>query len=111
MPAEPSITHSVNSRRTAMSHGISRRTLACGDRMLLAEITLQRGSVVPDHLHPHEQIGYVSRGRLEFNIGEISAILEAGDGYTIPADVRHSVVALEDSIAVDVFSPVREEYR
>ncbi|MBI2942284.1 MAG: cupin domain-containing protein [Chloroflexi bacterium] len=79
--------------------------------MLAAEITMAKGSTVPDHSHPHEQVGYVARGRLEFTLAGQRIVLSAGDGYAIPGDAPHSVLALEDSIALDVFSPVREEYK
>ncbi len=90
--------------------GVVRRTLSCGDHMLLCEITLANGSVVTAHEHPHEQIGYVVKGRLTFKIGDKERQLAAGDGYVIPGNVSHAVTAMEDSIAIDIFSPVREEY-
>ncbi len=93
-----------------MLPGVIRRTLSRGDHTLLCEITLASGSVVPAHEHPHEQIGYVVRGRLTFRIGDEERELAAGDGYVIPGNVSHAVTALEESIAIDIFSPVREEY-
>ena len=111
MTAEPKFARSAESTPVEMSPGIVRRTLTWGERMLIAEVTLAKGCVVPMHEHPHEQVGYVATGRLEFVVGEAKAVLEAGDGYAIPGRVPHSVVALDDSVAVDVFSPVREEYR
>jgi unsaturated pyranuronate lyase len=93
-----------------MLPGVVRRTLSRGEKMLLCEITLVKGSVVPAHEHPHEQIGYVVRGRLRFRIADDEREVSAGDGYAIPSDVSHEVTALEESIAIDIFSPVREEY-
>jgi hypothetical protein len=60
---------------------------------------------------PHEQIGYLQSGRARFKIGDDERLLEALDGYSIPGEVPHGVVALEDCVFVDVFSPPREEYR
>lgn len=95
-----------------MSTGVVRRTLGWGERMLLAEVSLAKGCVIPPHSHPHEQVGYVARGRLQLVVGASApVVLEPGDGYTIPGGVSHSVTALEDAVAVDVFSPVREEYK
>lgn len=99
------------SRPVEMGQGVVRRTLGWGDRMLLAEITVRKGSIIPAHAHPHEQIGYVASGRLEFTIDGKAVVVDAGDGYTIAGGVPHSVVALEDSVAIDVFSPVREEFK
>ena len=90
--------------------GIERRTLVWGERMLLAEIWLKKGEVVPVHRHPHEQIGYVATGKLKFTVGGVAGILGPRAAYIMPSNVEHSVEALEDSIAVDVFSPVRDEY-
>ena len=98
------------SKPVEMLPGVVRRTLSCGDKMLLCEFTLAKGSVVPDHSHEYEQIGYVARGRALFRIGDEEREVAAGDGYIVPSNVRHSVTALEESIAIDIFSPVREEY-
>jgi quercetin dioxygenase-like cupin family protein len=70
-----------------------------------------RGAVVPWHTHPHEQIGYLVRGRLRFQIGDEEQELSEGDSWLVPSNVPHFVTALEDSIAIDIFSPPREEYR
>ncbi|MBM4418091.1 MAG: cupin domain-containing protein [Chloroflexi bacterium] len=78
---------------------------------MVCEITLAAGSVVPAHDHPHEQCGYLVSGRLAFTIGEQTHLLEAGDGWLIPGGTTHSVEAPVESVAIDVFSPVRDEYR
>jgi quercetin dioxygenase-like cupin family protein len=92
------------------SPGVLRRTLVWGERMLFVEFTIPKGSGVPAHKHPHEQIGYVVSGRMEFTIGDEVRVLGAGDAYLMPGNVGHSTRALEDSVVVDVFSPVREDY-
>jgi len=93
-----------------MFPGVTRRTLNSGDRTTLVEITLTAGAAVPAHSHPHEQTGYVSSGRVRFAIdGEVRE-LAAGDGYLVPGGATHEVTALEDSVCIDCFSPVREEY-
>lgn len=93
-----------------MFPGVVRRTLNSGERTTLAEITLDEGAVVPHHTHPHEQIGYVSQGRVVFEVAEERRELSGGDSYLIPGNVSHQVTALEPSICIDVFSPVREEF-
>jgi len=93
-----------------MFPGVVRRTLNSGERTTLAEITLEVDAVVPSHTHPHEQIGYVSSGRVVFRIGDAQRELSAGDSYLIPGNVSHEVTALEHSICIDVFSPVRVEF-
>jgi quercetin dioxygenase-like cupin family protein len=93
-----------------MFPGVVRRTLNSGDRTTLAEITLANGSVVPSHTHPHEQIGYVARGCVLFEIGGEKRELNEGDSYLIPGDVAHKVTAMLDSVCIDVFSPVRKDF-
>jgi quercetin dioxygenase-like cupin family protein len=91
--------------------GVERRTLVWGERTLLVEFKVARGGGVPPHSHPHEQVGYVASGRMELTIGDQVRVLGPGDGYLMPGAVVHSTRALEDSVVIDVFSPVREEYK
>jgi len=93
-----------------MFPGVTRRTLNSGERMTLVEITLVAGAAVPAHNHPHEQIGYVSSVRVRFVIDGDDRELAAGDGYLVPGGATHEVTALEASVCIDCFSPVREEY-
>jgi quercetin dioxygenase-like cupin family protein len=93
-----------------MLPGVTRRTLNAGERMTLHEIRLSPGSEVPSHTHPHEQTGYVARGRVRFTVGGEERELGPGDGYHIPGEVPHAVTALEEAVCVDVFSPPRTEY-
>ena len=93
-----------------MFPGVVRRTLNSGERATLIEVTLEEGAVVPDHTHPHEQIGYVVSGRVRFEIAGEAQDLRAGDSYLVPSEAPHLVTALEPSVCIDVFSPVREEY-
>lgn len=93
-----------------MFAGVVRRTLNSGERTTLVEVSFQAGATVPEHTHPHEQIGYLSSGRLRFRIGDDEREIAAGDSWLIPSGVPHVVTALEPSVAIDVFSPVREEY-
>jgi quercetin dioxygenase-like cupin family protein len=70
-----------------------------------------RGSV-PQHFHPNEQMGIVISGRMVFTIGGESRTLGPGDLYRIPGGVSHGVVALDEPVrALDVFYPIRDEYR
>jgi quercetin dioxygenase-like cupin family protein len=94
-----------------IDEGSYRRTLSWGERTLLSEVTLEERGVVPTHQHLHEQIGYVVSGAIQFTIGDKVLVLRAGDGYVIPGSVPHSCLALEPSVAVDVFAPVRDEYK
>ncbi len=94
-----------------MFSGVVRRTLTYGDRLMLIEVTLEEGAVVPMHTHPHEQTGYLASGRCRLQIADDVRELEPGGCWMIPGDVPHEATALEASVFVDVFSPPREEYR
>ncbi len=97
--------------QTEMLPGVWRRTLNAGDRTMLCEITIAEGAEVPDHTHPHEQIGYLVSGRMEFWLGDEHRLLQPGDSWLVPSNVPHRVRALDRVVAIDIFSPPREEYR
>jgi quercetin dioxygenase-like cupin family protein len=105
------LVHRSSATPVEMLPGVVRRTLTEGERMMLVEVTLAQGAVVPPHTHPHEQIGYLASGRLLFEIGDERRELSAGDSWEVPSNVPHQVTALESSVAIDIFSPPREEYR
>lgn len=82
------------------------------DKMMLSHVRLEPGSVVEEHSHPHEQVGMVLAGAAVFTIGGEERTLRAGDMYRIPGNVRHKVVVLDGPAeALDIFYPVREDYR
>lgn len=90
--------------------GIRQKTRVFGAKTLLAEFALARGGVLPVHAHPHEQTGYLVAGRLRLRIGDREFDARAGDAWCIPAGVEHGARAEEDSVAVEAFAPVREDY-
>ena len=90
--------------------GIRQKTLAYGQKTLMVEFRLQKGAVLPRHKHPHEQTGYLVSGRLELTVGNDPRRQEPGDSWCIPGNTEHGATAMEDSVAVEVFSPVREDY-
>lgn len=94
-----------------MSQGITRRTLTYGERMLLVEFRVEPGSVFPEHFHPYGQIGYMCRGAGTLWIGEEGFNLEPGSSWCIPAGVPHRAEFSRSSVLVDIFSPVREDYK
>lgn len=80
------------------------------ESMTVARIHLAAGAVVPRHQHENEQVANVVEGRLRFVVGDEELVLGAGESIALPADVPHEVEALEDSLVIDVFSPVREDW-
>jgi unsaturated pyranuronate lyase len=90
--------------------GVEICTTAC-QAMMISVVHLEPGSVVPDHSHPHEQVGYLVSGRLEFTIGGITRVLGPGDVWRIPGGVVHRVVAVDGpAVAIDCFTPIRADY-
>jgi quercetin dioxygenase-like cupin family protein len=105
------LTHRSDAAPVEMLPGVTRRTLNSSERLMLIEVALEKGVVVPSHSHPHEQVGYLISGRVLFELGDQRRELAAGDSWLVPPNVPHQVTALEPSVAIDVFSPPREEYR
>lgn len=90
--------------------GIEQKTLTHGDKTLMVEFRLQRGATLPLHSHPHEQTGYLVTGRLRVTIGEHVYDVLPGDSWCIAGNVPHCAECLEAAVAIEVFSPVREDY-
>ena len=103
-------THSSHSGFRDALPGVRFKTLAHGARTLFTEFHLERGGVVPRHSHPHEQTGYLVSGAVRFTIGSASFDATPGDCWCIEGGVEHEAVVLQDSVAIEVFSPVREDY-
>ena len=103
-------TPSEMSRHTIFP-GVHIHTCAA-EKMMLSLATLMPHSVVEEHSHPHEQVGMVIEGRATFQIGGEEKTLGPGDLFRIPGGVKHRVVALEQTVkALDIFYPIREDYR
>lgn len=81
------------------------------DQMTVGEVELDADTVVPMHDHPHEQITYVMEGQFEFTVGEETRLLAPGTAALIPGGVTHGGRTLTACRVIDVFSPVREDYR
>ena len=90
--------------------GIRLKTLVHGKNTLLAEFRLKKSAKLPSHCHPHEQTGFLVFGRMDLTIGEKTHQVFPGDSWCIPGHIDHHAFALEDSVAIEVFSPVREDY-
>jgi quercetin dioxygenase-like cupin family protein len=91
--------------------GVTISTCAA-DKMMLSHVLIQPGAAVLEHHHPHEQVGMVLDGRAIFYIGDEQKLMAKGDLYRIPGNVKHRVVALEEGLrALDIFFPIRDDYR
>ena len=81
------------------------------DATTLVYWTIAAGATLPEHTHPHEQIVNMFDGELELTVGGLTRTLRAGDVLAIPGGVPHSGRALTEVRVLDVFTPVREDYR
>ena len=90
--------------------GIFLKTIVHGRRTLMTEVKLRKGAMVPEHDHPQEQTGYLVSGSLRFFGEGGEAIVGPGDSWNFSAGFRHGAEALEDTVVIEVFSPVRDDY-
>lgn len=82
-----------------------------GQQLTWAFWTVEEGAQVPEHHHPHEQMMHVLEGEFKFTLNGQTQVYTAGAIVTIPSNIPHSGKALTACKLMDVFSPVREEYR
>lgn len=86
------------------------RQVIHGDHITVARLNLKKGCSVPIHSHHNEQISMIEQGALKFMIAGVEKVVSAGQVMRIPPHVPHSAEAMMDSVAVDLFSPIREDW-
>jgi quercetin dioxygenase-like cupin family protein len=86
------------------------RKIVTGEREMLSQIYLKRGALVPMHKHESEQLTYVMQGALRFLVGGEEAIVREGEVLVIPSWIEHQVEALDDTLTLDIFSPIRQDW-
>ena len=86
------------------------RKIVSGEREMLAQIYLKRGALVPLHTHDSEQMTYILQGALRFRVDGEEIIVREGEVLHIPSRVPHQSEALEDTLELDVFSPIRSDW-
>ncbi len=93
--------------------GVSAKFI-CGEKMMFSIVTIEPGAIVPLHSHPHEQCGTVLEGDMMFFLGsmENGQLMKAGDFYIATGGTPHSATTAgnERVVALDIFSPPREDY-
>lgn len=90
--------------------GVHIRTCAT-ERLLVSVVDLEPNSVVEEHAHPHDQVGMLLSGKVRFVIGGEEKVLQPGDVWCIPGGVLHKVITFDEPAqAIDIFTPLREEY-
>jgi quercetin dioxygenase-like cupin family protein len=93
----------------AVTPTISRK-IVTGVNVMVSHVHLKAGGVVPEHSHVSEQISYILEGRLKFWVGGQEVVLGPGDVMVIAPNAPHRAEALEDTLDVDIFSPIRQDW-
>lgn len=87
-----------------------RKILGSNGSLMMVEVHFREGGVGSPHSHVHEQISYVARGSFRATVNGEEKILRPGDSFYAGKNVVHGLTALEDSVIVDVFTPIREDF-
>jgi quercetin dioxygenase-like cupin family protein len=112
--SEPRVTHYRwdDLPKEPLKEDLSRRLISA-ERMMIAQVFLEQGCVVPQHSHENEQLTYILEGKLRFWLGEDgSEVVDVGadEVLHIPSWLPHKAEALETTLDVDVFSPPRQDW-
>ena len=90
--------------------GVEMKTFVYGDKSLLTRFHLKKNSILPKHSHSQEQTGFMVSGKIKLFIDKESFIAEPGDTWSIKGDVEHWAQSIENSVVIEIFSPLREDY-
>lgn len=105
------IAHASEETVTVTPDGAKRRILSYGGKTMLVQFEFEAGVKSWEHSHPHEQIGYVVSGEIDFYMeGSKPVSLQAGGSYYVPPDVKHYIKTKVPTILVDFFTPIREDF-
>jgi quercetin dioxygenase-like cupin family protein len=87
-----------------------RRRMIVGTKEMLVRWEFTRGATAARHSHPHEQIVVMVFGKLKLIVGDAEIIMGNDDIVVIPPNMPHEALALEDTVVIDIFSPLREDF-
>jgi quercetin dioxygenase-like cupin family protein len=99
-----------SAKTTTPVPGITRRILAHSEKVMLTEHALEKGAILPEHKHPHEQLVYLLSGEILLEMGGELLKLLPGDSVAVPSNLNHKATALKESVALDIFAPARIDY-
>ncbi len=86
------------------------RQFVSSARVTVARFSLAGGTAVPTHAHENEQVSCVVRGALKFRFPDREVMVRSGEVIVIPPNLPHGVDVVEESEAIDVFNPVRQDW-
>ncbi len=96
--------------RTEVMNSNLKRKVITGEKAMVAQVFIAKGGVVPEHHHESEQLTYIMEGALEFELEGRTVVVRKGEVLHIPSNVPHRAVALEDTLDLDIFSPIRLDW-
>jgi quercetin dioxygenase-like cupin family protein len=99
-----------NVKTAQLAGGIVRKVLAYSDTVMTTYWEVPLEASIPMHAHPHEQMSIVISGKAEYTVGDKVYPMNPGDSIVMPPNVPHCVKVLEPLVAIDVFSPIREDF-
>jgi len=104
------VVNAADARTSEPEAGLVRRVGAYNNKLFLAEHRMEKGWVGARHSHPHEQLVYVVSGHLKVSVGDEEFEARTGDSFVVRGGVEHQASAMESSLVIDVFTPLREDY-
>lgn len=104
-------TENKNIEPDDLGGGVIRKVLSYSENLMAVELHFEKGAVGAKHSHPHEQIGYIASGKLIYQEdGSADKELQAGDTYYVSPNVVHGIEVLEDTVLLDIFTPMRKDF-
>lgn len=104
-------TENKNVPSTDLGGGVTRKILSYSENLMAVELHFVKGAVGAKHSHPHEQIGYIVSGKLVYQEeGCEDKELMTGDTYYVKPDAVHGILVLEDTVLLDIFTPMRKDF-
>lgn len=107
--AQPNFYQLDSVEKEKLSDKITRQYVM-GSNSMLVKWTLKKGALIPLHFHPNEQITWITKGSVKVLSQGKEFIVKSGGVLIIPPNVPHEFLALEDTIDIDFFTPVREDW-
>ena len=93
------------------SKGIKVRSVYL-ENLMMTHMEFEPGSIIPEHRHSNEQITLILEGKIDMTVGKEIKTVVKGDVIVIPANIEHSAKILDEfTVAVDGWSPVRDDYK
>lgn len=104
-------TENKNVQTQDLGGGVTRKILSYSENLMTVELHFKKGSFGAKHSHPHEQIGYIVSGRLVYQEeGCADKELVTGDTYYVKPNAVHGIEVLEDTVLLDIFTPMRKDF-